>query len=110
MDLEVFREDEELSAVITVTSPEGVVYGQSPDGSITVKHPRLWWPNGYGEQPLYTVQALLLGSDGRPLDVWERQIGLRTMTVDIGEDQRGNRFAHQVNGVDIFRRTICFQG
>ncbi len=102
MDLEVFREDEELSAVITVTSPEGVVYGQSPDGSITVKHPRLWWPNGYGEQPLYTVQALLLGSDGRPLDVWERQIGLRTMTVDIGEDQWGNRFAHQVNGVDIF--------
>lgn len=102
MDLEVFREDEEISAVITVTSPDGTVYGQSSDGSITIKHPRLWWPNGYGEQPLYTVQALLLGSDGRLLDVWERQIGLRTMTMDIRKDQWGNQFAHQVNGVDIF--------
>ncbi len=102
MDLEVFREDEELSAVIKVKSPDGTVYGQSPDGSITIKHPRLWWPHGYGEQPLYTVKAILLGSDGRLLDEWERQIGLRTMTMDIREDQWGNQFAHQVNGVDIF--------
>ncbi len=102
MDLEVFREDEELSAVIKVKSPDGTVYGQSPDGSITIKHPRLWWPHGYGEQPLYTVKAILLGSDGRLLDVWERQIGLRTMTMDIQKDQWGNQFAHQVNGVDIF--------
>ncbi len=101
VDLEVFRE-EELSATVTVTSPDGTVYGQSPDGTITIVHPLLWWPNGYGEQPLYTVKALLLGSDGRILDVWERQIGLRTMTMDIQADQWGNQFAHQVNGVDIF--------
>ena len=102
VDLEVFREEEELSATVTVTSPEGTVYGQSPDGSITIVHPRLWWPNGYGEQPLYTVKALLLGSDGRLLDTWERQIGLRTMTVDTRADEWGNQFAHQVNGVDVF--------
>ena len=102
VDLEVFREEEALSAVITVTDPEGRVYGQSPDGSITIAGPRLWWPNGYGEQPLYAVKALLLGGDGRVLDSWERQIGLRTMTVDIQADRWGNRFAHQVNGVDIF--------
>lgn len=102
VDLEVFREEEELSATVTVTSPDGTVYGQSPDGTITIVHPLLWWPNGYGEQPLYTVKALLLGSDGRILDVWERQIGLRTMTMNIQTDQWGNQFAHQVNGVDIF--------
>lgn len=102
VDLEVFREEEELSATVTVTSPEGTVYGQSSDGSITIVHPRLWWPNGYGEQPLYTVKALLLGSDGRILDTWERQIGLRTMTVDTRADEWGNQFAHQVNGVDVF--------
>lgn len=101
VDLEVFRE-EELSATVTVTAPDGTVYGQSPDGTITIVHPLLWWPNGYGEQPLYTVKALLLGSDGRILDVWERQIGLRTMTMDIQADRWGNQFAHQVNGVDIF--------
>ncbi|MBD5529207.1 MAG: glycoside hydrolase family 2 protein [Lachnospiraceae bacterium] len=102
VDLEVFREEEEFSATVTVTSPDGTVYGQSPDGTITIVHPLLWWPNGYGEQPLYTVKALLMGSDGRILDVWERQIGLRTMTMNIQADQWGNQFAHQVNGVDIF--------
>lgn len=102
VDLEVFRQDEELSVTITVTSPDGTVYGQSPDGSITIVRPLLWWPRGYGEQPLYTVKAMLTGSDGRILDVWERQIGLRTMTMDIQADQWGNQFAHQVNGVDIF--------
>lgn len=102
IDLEIFREEEELSAVVTVTGPDGTVYGQSPDGTITIVRPRLWWPNGYGEQPLYGVKAILLGSDGRILDIWERQIGLRTMTMDIRPDQWGNQFAHQVNGVDIF--------
>lgn len=102
VDLEVFREDEELSAAVTVTAPDGAVYGQSPDGTITIAEPQLWWPNGYGEQPLYTVKARLLGSDGRILDTWERQIGLRTITMDIRPDQWGNQFAHQVNGVDIF--------
>ena len=102
VDLEVFREDEELSAAVTVTGPDGTVYGQSSDGTITIVKPQLWWPNGYGEQPLYGVKALLLGSDGRILDVWERQIGLRTITMDIQADRWGNQFAHQVNGVDIF--------
>lgn len=102
VDLEVFREEEELSASVTVTAPDGTVYGQSPDGTVTIAEPQLWWPNGYGEQPLYTVKARLLGSDGRVLDTWERQIGLRTITMDIRPDEWGNQFAHQVNGVDIF--------
>lgn len=102
IDLEIFREEEEMSAVVTVTGPDGTVYGQSSDGTITIVRPRLWWPHGYGEQPLYGMKALLLGSDGRILDIWERQIGLRTMTMNIQADQWGNSFAHQVNGVDIF--------
>ncbi len=102
VDLEIFREEEELSASVTVTAPDGTVYGKSPDGTVTIAEPQLWWPNGYGEQPLYTVKARLLGSDGRVLDTWERQIGLRTMTMDIRPDEWGNQFAHQVNGVDIF--------
>lgn len=102
VDLEVFREEEELSASVTVTASDGTVYEQSPDGTITIEKPQLWWPNGYGEQPLYTVKARLLGSDGSVLDTWERRIGLRTITMDIRPDQWGNQFAHQVNGVDIF--------
>ncbi len=54
---------------------------------LTVSDPQLWWPNGYGEQPLYQVEALLLPAtdstlDPEPLDVWKKRIGLRTMTVN----------------------------
>ena len=54
---------------------------------LTVSDPQLWWPNGYGAQPLYEVKALLVPvSDGNgetePLDVWQERIGLRTVTMN----------------------------
>ena len=101
-DVERFRKDETLSAEVTLTSPEGKVYSQGEDGSIVVEDPKLWWPNGYGEQPLYRVCCRLLGQDGRELDRWERRIGLRTVTMDTRRDPWGQQFAHQVNGVDLF--------
>ena len=35
----------------------------------------LWWPNGEGEQPLYTVRCSLVGGDGAVLDQRSRRIG-----------------------------------
>lgn len=54
---------------------------------LTVTDPQLWWPNGYGAQPLYQLKALLLpagdiGQNAEPLDIWQNRIGLRTMTVN----------------------------
>ena len=41
----------------------------SPE-SISVENPQLWWPNGYGEQPLYTVRVELK-VENTVVDVWE---------------------------------------
>ena len=30
---------------------------------VEIPEPILWWPNGYGEQPLYQVEVFLLSSD-----------------------------------------------
>lgn len=54
---------------------------------LTISEPQLWWPNGYGAQPLYEVKALLVpvsdaGRESEPLDVWCKRIGLRTVTVN----------------------------
>lgn len=54
---------------------------------LTITDPQLWWPNGYGEQPLYQVKALLVpvtdsGKDTETLDTWQKRIGLRTVTVN----------------------------
>lgn len=69
---------------------------------LSIEDPQLWWPRGYGEQYLYRVRAELLDFDGRELDIWERRIGLRTMTVNTQKDEWGYCFAHEVNGVKIF--------
>ena len=93
---------------ITVTDPDGQVVaaedtaGEEQDYKLTVKNPRLWWPHGYGVQPLYQVRVSLLDGDNSELDVWERKIGLRTMTVNTDKDEWGSCFAHEVNGVKIF--------
>ena len=91
----------ETQVTIEILSPDGEVYRQQPDGSIFIGNPKLWWPNGYGEQPLYTVKAVLT-ADGREVDTWEKKIGLRTMTVNTEKDEWGNCFAHEVNGLKIF--------
>ncbi len=94
--------DKELRYCVKLTAPDGTVITE--DGSpenVTVEHPMLWWPNGYGEQYLYTVEVSLLAGD-EILDVWTRRIGLRTMTMNCEKDQWGNKFACQVNGLDIF--------
>ncbi len=91
-----------LAYTVTVTDPDGKVsvFKGSPE-SISIKKPKLWWPNGYGEQPLYTVRVDLLKGD-EVLDTWEKRIGLRTMTMHIEKDEWGESFAHEVNGVCVF--------
>ena len=64
---------------------------------VTVENPKLWWPNGYGEQPLYDLTVSLA-------DVQEvkKTIGLRTLTISQEKDEWGKEFAFIVNGIKIF--------
>jgi ABC-type phosphate transport system ATPase subunit len=55
-----------------------------------IASPQLWWPNGHGEQPLYTVE-LELQRDGQILDRWQRRIGYVAQDVATIDDTiRGN--------------------
>lgn len=98
----VTESPEPFSYRVTLTTPEGKseVYGNSP-ASLHVEKPELWWPNGYGKQNLYSVKIELLDGE-KVLDVWEKRIGLRTMTVAREKDQWGECFCHEVNGIRIF--------
>lgn len=69
------------------------------EAEIPVKNPKLWWPNGYGSQPLYRLK-LSIGQE----TVLEKTIGLRTITVSQKEDEWGNEFVFLVNGEKIFAR------
>ena len=69
----------------------------------SIHNPKLWWPNGYGKQPLYTLTIQLKAGE-TVLDTREYCIGLRTVTVSHEDDQWGQEFAIMVNGVKIFAR------
>lgn len=89
----------------------GVVAETSFEGAeavlvLEVPEPELWWPRGYGSQPLYGLDVELLDEDGAPLDSWSRRIGFRTVTVDRSADERGTGFTFVVNGTRIFARGV----
>ena len=47
---------------------------------VKVDRPRLWWPRGYGSQPLYRAQVTLLAGN-RPQQTVQRTIGFRRITM-----------------------------
>ncbi len=74
---------------------------------LPILKPVLWWPNGYGEQPLYQVEVSLFQKDASEesqLDQCNYQIGLRTIELRQHEDQWGRSFAFVVNGMQIFAK------
>lgn len=72
--------------------------------ALRVEEPRLWWPNGMGEQPLYTVRAELRDAAGEVLDAREQRIGLRTLRLDRHDDEWGESFQFVANGVPFFAK------
>jgi beta-mannosidase len=70
---------------------------------IQVEEPQLWWPNGYGEQPLYDIEVTL--HDGsQALDRQAFRLGLRTIELRQEPDQWGRSFTFVINAVPIFAK------
>ncbi len=102
VDFEWLKEDLSAKYRVEITDPDGTVtvFSGSPS-SVEIPSPRLWWPNGYGEQALYKVRFIMESAE-EEIDVFERRIGLRTLTMTREKDQWGESFAATVNGVQIF--------
>ena len=63
--------------------------------NLTIKNPKLWWPNGQGEQPLYEMWTTLDG------EVTKRKIGLRKLEWIVDKDEIDHSFKVRINGRDI---------
>lgn len=96
--------------MLRLTAPDGRVQtietaldANSTRLDLEVDRPRLWWPNGYGDQPLYQVEILLC-EGGLTLDRRVYSIGLRTVELRQEDDRWGRSFTFVVNGVPIFAK------
>ncbi|MCP2635090.1 glycoside hydrolase family 2 protein [Microbacterium sp. HD4P20] len=61
-----------------------------------------WWPAGYGEQPLYTVDIGLHGEGPEPLDAQRRVVGFRDVRWDTTPDESGTPFTLVINDQPVF--------
>ena len=70
-----------------------------------IKNPKLWWPNGLGEQYLYTITAVS-GNATAVADTKSVKTGLRTIKLIRTPDADGNgeSFYFEVNGRPVFMK------
>jgi beta-mannosidase len=109
---QVWNEDGSVYVDVTVIYETGfdaklnVTFGEqiqtvacNPDGETVVRfhitEPLLWWPAGYGEQPLHTLTVEL------DSQIIVKQIGLRHLVLNTSEDEIGSAMEFQVNGFPI---------
>lgn len=72
---------------------------------VEVRDPQLWWPNGMGDQPLYSLRVQVAGdrveSSGKIL---ARTLGFRDLRLVSEEDEYGKSFFFKVNGIPFFAK------
>ena len=105
LTVEVITEGAAGQTELTLTAPDGRTWYFLPGERFAVPSPALWWPNGLGEQPLYTLRASVRGGSeagAREEDAKELRIGLRSASVLRKEDRWGESFAAMVNGQPFF--------
>lgn len=97
-------------APLSVAKPVVVPKGKGEVSlSLSVDSPALWWPNGYGEQPLYTVTAVLK-KDGRPLAQKKDRMGFRSVEWEMTEgapESFPDKFGLVINGKRVRTMGSC---
>jgi beta-mannosidase len=73
------------------------------DLPIEIRHPQLWFPAGYGEQPLYDFTAQV-GTGAGVNEVRKTKIGLRSVELRRELDRWGRSFEFVVNGIPVFAK------
>ncbi len=95
----------ERQVTLAPNSSQQVTFDAKSTPALHMEHPRLWWPNGYGAQPMYTLHLeFQIGesksgsaiSDAQDVDFGVRKIGYSMPGADT--------LAISVNGVPIFIR------
>ena len=109
IDLE--RLDASASLTLTAGILGQIVETQMAPGAasatlvVVVPDAPLWWPVGYGEQPL-TDLTLTLSADDQELDSWQRRVGFRTVELNTSRDEFGTAFTISINGQPVFVKGV----
>lgn len=98
----------DVAVHVSLTAPDGTLVCEE-DGVVEtrrneahvvlhVENPQLWWPRGYGEQPLYQLTVSTEHAQ------WQHHIGLRTVAINTSVDDAGRAFQIIINNTPIHAR------
>ena len=108
LTVDVVTEGAAEKTEITLVSPDGQTWTFQAGERFAVPSPALWWPNGLGSQPLYTLRAAVYAGTASAEGEQEKEdektlrIGLRAATMLRRADEWGESFAAMVNGQAFF--------
>ncbi|MFC2084654.1 glycoside hydrolase family 2 protein [Bacteroidota bacterium] len=72
---------------------------------IQIENPKLWFPNGMGEQNLYILNIIVAGKDNRILDQNHMLVGIRTIELQLENNNESN-FRFLINGTPIYIKGV----
>jgi len=101
---EVTLQYEEAGRAVRVTRPVELHAGVNHvDLPVEIRQPKLWYPIGYGEQPLYVFKAEVKIRT-RTVDVRMVRTGLRSVVLRREVDSWGRSFEFVINGIPVFAK------
>jgi beta-mannosidase len=109
IDLERLDSDTPLTLTAEILGQQTVIDVESGATSATlvvdVPDAPLWWPVGYGDQPLADL-TLTLSTADQELDSWQRRIGFRSVELITSRDEVGTAFTISINGQAVFVKGV----
>ena len=70
---------------------------------LEVDKPHVWWTHDLGKPYLYELEVVLL-HEGRELDSYRCEYGIRTIELQTKDEQGGETFSFILNGVRIYAK------
>jgi len=88
------------SVTIAANGTEAVALDSKSTPELHLSDPKLWWPNGYGAQNLYTL-TLRFDVGNKSSDSATRQFGIRKIEYQVADSEN---LTLSVNGVRVMAR------
>ncbi len=70
---------------------------------LKIENPDLWWPRGYGDQNMYTLEATVEWNNGQT-ETRKERFGIRIVELVQEQDSLGASFYFRINNQPVFAR------
>ncbi|MGC2552671.1 MAG: sugar-binding domain-containing protein [Candidatus Sulfotelmatobacter sp.] len=90
------------AVTIAANETEAIALDSKSTPELHLSNPKLWWPNGYGPQNLYTLTLRFdVGAKAKTSDIATRQFGIRKIEYQVPDSEN---LTLSVNGVRVMAR------